>query len=359
MQIGRLATSPLVKSNWEKPVGLWLCASAGLLSGMVLVGGYTRLTGSGLSMTSWTFTGNSLPRGQQWLDEFEKYKLFPEYIRMHHGRMSLDEFKEIYFVEWFHRMLGRATGIFFVLPFAGLLAAGIVKRPLALRISGLAGLGLCQAFIGWWMVKSGLKQELLQDSGRPRVSSYRMCFHWLMALTLYGSTLWLSWALLLKRTSLPVAVLSKVRRAALPATGCAAATLVSGPFVAGNDAGRAYNSWPKMGDVWVPPEVSMMVSEPKRIFEDTAVVQFNHRMLAYSTVLSSIGFGLAAHALVPKGSGLLSIACKAVPALALMQMCLGITTLLMYVPTGLGVAHQGGGLAVFTGLLLVRFLTSH
>ena len=170
--------------------------------------------------------------------------------------------------------------------------------------------------------------------------------------------LWLSWSLLLRKPQLAASALSQLRKSAVPATVCAGATLASGPFVAGNDAGRAFNSWPKMGDVWMPEEVMTIAAEPRKLFEDTAVVQFNHRMLAYSTVLTSLGFGWVASSIVPKGSGLISVACRAVPAIAVLQMCLGISTLLMYVPTSLGVAHQGGGLTLFTSLLLVRFLTS-
>ena len=342
-----------------------------MVTSMIFIGGYTRLSGSGLSMTTWNLAGRSLPKGEDWLKEFEQYKQFPEYKKMYDGRMTIDEFKRIYFVEWFHRMLGRATGAVFLLPLSGFLVAGALRKPLLYRLGALGSLGLTQGLIGWWMVRSGLNPELLDASKPPRVSSYRMCFHWLMALGLYGGCSWLAMSLLLKRpTAMPRGVLERIRKASLFPLSFAAVTLTSGPFVAGNDAGRAFNSWPKMGDVWVPEEVKdfgrQVISGVeignssdaayRRIFEDTAIVQFTHRCLAYGTVLSSLGFGWFSSRLVPRGS-ILSMAVRAVPLVAIAQMTLGITTLLMYVPLELGLAHQAGGLAVFSSLLLVRYLT--
>jgi heme a synthase len=345
-----------VKSGWEKPVGYWLAGSSAFVIGMVGVGGYTRLSGAGLSMTDWNFSGKWLPRTDiAWQDEFSKYKESPEYIRMHKDRMSLDEFKQIYFTEWFHRMLGRATGLFFTVPLAGFAALGVIKKPLGFRLSALAGLGLTQGFVGWWMVRSGLKKELLETGKPPRVSSYRMCFHWLMALSLYAGTLWCSWSLLLPTLAIPHASKILLRRALLPITGFTGLTLASGPFVAGIDAGRAYNTWPKMIDRWIPESYSL--KSVASTFEDTGTVQFNHRILAYSTVASAFGYYWVAKNIVSQYGGPLLYATRALPLVAFSQMCLGITTLLFYVPIELGVLHQLGGLATFTSLLLVRFLT--
>jgi cytochrome c oxidase assembly protein subunit 15 len=154
--------------------------------------------------------------------------------------------------------------------------------------------------------------------------------------------------------------LTGIRRALLPATVTAGLTLLSGPFVAGNDAGRAYNNWPKMGYDWVPPEVVEFWRNPKQniksLFEETAVIQFHHRLLAYSTVASAVWFGLRSRVLLPL-AGLSPLLAWSLPTIALAQMTLGITTLLMYVPTSLGVAHQGGGLATLTTILILRHLT--
>ena len=356
----------LVKPGWEKLVGGWLTGASGLLGGMILVGGYTRLSGSGLSMTSWKFQGKWLPSNQHdWEAQFERYKKFPEYQKLYAGVMTLDEFKEIFFVEWFHRMLGRFTGLYAAVPFLGLVATGIMKRRLAMHLGGVLALGGVQGFVGWWMVRSGLDAKLLIDDKRPRVSPYRMAFHWVMALAIFAGTITPAmWLLIPSRISVVtpqvLAAVSGIRKAMLPVTAATSLTLVSGPFVAGNDAGRAYNNWPKMNYDWVPPEVLKFWESPvdnyKMMFQDTAVVQFHHRLLAYTTVATAIGFGVKSRVLFPL-AGLSPLLAYTLPGIALAQMTLGITTLLMYVPTSLGVAHQGGGLATFATLLLLRHLT--
>jgi cytochrome c oxidase assembly protein subunit 15 len=332
---------------------------------MILVGGYTRLSGSGLSMTSWKFQGAWLPRSTEaWETEFERYKQFPEYQRLYAGRMTLEEFKEIFFVEWFHRMLGRFTGLYAAVPFALLAATGIMQKRLIRHLAGVLALGGMQGFVGWWMVRSGLDAKKMKENERPRVSAYRMAFHWTMALAIFAGTitpaLWFLAPARVALTQEAVVAMKGIRRAMLPATIATGLTLLSGPFVAGNDAGRAYNNWPKMGYDWVPQEVVELWKDPagkfSTLFEDTAVIQFHHRLLAYSTVGSALWFGLRSKALFPL-AGLSPLLAWSLPTIALAQMTLGITTLLMYVPTSLGVAHQGGGLATFTTLLLLRHLT--
>ena len=356
----------LVKPGWERVVGSWLAGASGLLGGMILVGGYTRLSGSGLSMTSWKFQGTWLPPNKEsWEREFERYKQFPEYQRLYAGRMSLDEFKEIFFVEWFHRMLGRFTGLYAAVPFAAFAATGIMQKRLSRHLGGVLALGAMQGFVGWWMVRSGLDPKRMKENERPRVSAYRMAFHWTMALAIFAGTFTPAlWLLAPARTAAlappAAAALRSIRRAMIPVSIATGLTLLSGPFVAGNDAGRAYNNWPKMGYDWVPPEVAEFWKSPREkistLFEDTAVIQFHHRMLAYSTVATAVGFGLRTRALFPL-AGLSPLLAFSLPAIALAQMTLGITTLLMYVPTSLGVAHQGGGLATFATLILLRHIT--
>jgi cytochrome c oxidase assembly protein subunit 15 len=353
----------LVKPGWEKFVGTWLAGATGLLGGMILVGGYTRLSGSGLSMTSWKFSGTWLPQGTEaWEKEFERYKGYPEYKRMYNGIMSLDEFKQIFFVEWFHRMLGRFTGLYAAIPLAGFAAAGIIQRRLGMHLLGVLGMGGMQGFVGWWMVRSGLDEKLLVDNNRPRVSPYRMAFHWTMALAIFGATMtpamWLLAPSRLAATPAVTAALRSIRRWMLPMTAATGLTLLSGPFVAGNDAGRAYNNWPKMGYDWVPPEVYAFWRNPdyETLCQNTAVIQFHHRMLAYSTVASAFLFGVMTRRLFPL-AGLPGGLALTLPGIATAQMCLGIATLMMYVPTELGVAHQGGGLATFATILALRHLT--
>mmetsp|Transcript_56646 Transcript_56646/g.120507 ORF Transcript_56646/g.120507 Transcript_56646/m.120507 type:complete len:479 (+) Transcript_56646:99-1535(+) len=361
------ATSHLVKPGWEKLVGVWLLGASGMLFAMTSIGGYTRLSGSGLSMTDWRIEGRSLPRTDEaWMKEFEGYKQYPEYQRLHNGTMQLEDFKRIYFVEWFHRMFGRSAAVYFALPLAAFGVAGIVRKSLFARLGGLFGLGISQAFVGWWMVRSGFDPPekhtpTLGPNQRPRVSPYRLASHWTAALTLYIGCLWQALTLLRKPPALAhgtqeaVRAALKVRRLALPVTAAVALTLLSGPFVAGNDAGRAYNTWPKMNYDWVPPEWLEAVNDPqgkmRHFFEETGVVQFNHRCLAYTSVLGSLalaGYGISQ----PLSSGA-AAAVRFLPIAVSAQMCLGIATLLLYVPVELGVAHQAGGLFVLTALATV------
>lgn len=356
----------LVRAGYEKKVGWWLVGTSGMLYSMIAIGGYTRLSGSGLSMTDWRIEGRSLPRSEeQWLMEFKEYKQFPEYQRLH-PNMQVDEFKQIYFVEWFHRMWGRSAGVLFALPLGYFMARRALKAPLAIRLTGLLGLGLSQAYVGWWMVRSGFdKPEVhtptLGPNQRPRVSPYRLASHWTAALTLYTGCVWSALSLLrpspsmLHPTPQAISAAKSLRIAALPVVGFLALTLITGPFVAGNDAGRAYNTWPKMLDDWVPPEVFKAMSAPVRswraFFEDTAVVQFDHRIAAYGSLLSTCG--LFAYSMTLPLSPAAVFAARLIPAVVFGQLCLGITTLLHYVPTDLGVAHQAGGVAVLTSLLFL------
>lgn len=360
--------SHLLKAGFERQVGLWLLGTSGMIYSMIAIGGYTRLSGSGLSMTDWRIEGRSLPRGEEaWRQEFEEYQKYPEYQRMHAGMMELDEFKRIYFVEWFHRMWGRSAAVLFGVPLVYYLGRGIVKPALAARLLGLFGLGLSQAMVGWWMVRSGFDPPerhtpLAGEHQRPRVSAYRLASHWTAALTIYAGVLWSSLQLLraspavLHPSGAAVTAARRLRFAAWPATALVLLTLVSGPFVAGNDAGRAYNTWPMMLEYWVPPEWYRAAAEPvirwRAWFEETGVVQFNHRLLAYSSVASCCGvFAYASQ--LPGLSPAAWAAARLLPVAVAGQLVLGITTLLYCVPTELGVAHQAGGVAVLSVLLFV------
>jgi len=361
----RAVVGALVRPGYEKSVGLWLVGTSGLLYTMIAIGGYTRLSGSGLSMTDWRIEGRRLPwTAEEWEREFEQYKLYPEYKRLHGGMMDLDEFKRIYFVEWFHRMWGRAVGVLFGVPLAYFSVRRILKAPLVLRLSGLFALGLSQAFVGWWMVRSGMEAPekhtpTLGPHQRPRVSPYRLATHWTAALTLYVGCVWTSLTLLrpspavLHPTSEAIAAAKRLRAFALPVAALVGLTLLSGPFVAGNDAGHAYNTWPKMNYDWVPPEWTAAIMRPlsgwRAFFEDTAVVQFDHRCLAYASTFSALSL-FAYSTRIPVSAAVCNAA-YVLPVLVGGQMCLGIATLLLYVPTELGVLHQAGGVAVLTGLV--------
>ncbi|CAD7938038.1 unnamed protein product [Amoebophrya sp. A25] len=359
-------------------VGAWLLGTAGMLFGMIVIGGYTRLSGSGLSMTKWEFQGTLLPANEElWQQEFTAYKETPEYKKLHAGTMDLDGFKRIYFVEWFHRMWGRGLGLVFGLP---LLYLGAYRRALTpmlgARLGGLLVLGASQAFIGWWMVRSGFvdpKEHMPHSDNKvPRVSAYRLATHLAAALTIYGGVLYTGLrvlqtpSLLAGKPSAGSGGLDTVakafsrhaalRKLALMQAAIVSTTIISGAFVAGNDAGLDYNTWPKMLDDWVPDKVTSgyakAVSDPRILFEDTACVQFNHRMLAYFSAGSALALSVTARkwrALVSPQA--LFWAGYALPVAVFGQIGLGITTLLHCVPAHLGVLHQAGGVTVLSALL--------
>ncbi|KAL8439375.1 hypothetical protein Efla_001845 [Eimeria flavescens] len=337
-----------VKEEYRKPVGLWLLGCCGWVAGLVLWGGLTRLTESGLSMTRWKFSGSKWPCSEEeWLEEFAAYQArkhtsqTPEYLQLNLG-MSLSDYKRIYFFEWTHRWLGRAAGILFFLGAAACALKRCVKKPLAVRLAVYGLLGGFQGLVGWWMVRSGLKEPETEVK-TPRVSPYRLAFHLVTATCLYTLLLWQSLALLLPSPSRAAAATAAAATAAAAKQAHAFAalsgvTFVSGAFVAGNDAGRCCNTWPKMLNNWVPPEVYVQPITWRRFFENPPTVQFDHRCLAYLTLLSSflIHFANKNKPLPPP----VKAALRFLPFIASLQVLLGITTLLLYVPTELGVLHQ-------------------
>lgn len=370
--------SPFVKPGWEVAISTWIFGVAGMCFGMILIGGYTRLSGSGLSMTSWKFQGTMLPcTKNEWDRQFDIYKTTPEYKKLHASTMDMDEFKQIYFVEWFHRMWGRATGLFFALPGLVFAANKAIKPKLAIQMAVLLSLGVSQAFVGWWMVRSGFvepKEHMpLSNNEAPRVSAYRLTTHLAAALTIYGGLIWTGMQVitpqnLISKKSLlngivPINTANRTLKLGLMGvTTLVTTTILSGGFVAGNDAGCAYNTWPQMKDdnnEWIPDDVrksySLTTGSPRMFFEDTATVQFNHRMLSYSSALSA--FGLAGYVWSKGGVNRLDpfaarIVGRYLPVMVIGQVSLGIMTLLNAVPTSYGVAHQGMGVGVLTTLLL-------
>ncbi|CAM6099605.1 unnamed protein product [Calypogeia fissa] len=350
-----LEAVPLVVAGTEaqRKVSLWLFGCSGWVFSMVVLGGVTRLTRSGLSMTEWKFAGGLPPMSrEEWDVEFAKYQKSPEYKRVNKG-MDLEQFKFIYWMEYAHRMWGRGLGLAFVGPFAYFIAKGYITRPLALRLSALMAMGGSQGLVGWWMVKSGL-EEPKSEYAQPRVSPYRLAAHLSSAFVIYSGLFWtaLSVAMPEPPPAVNMAMLEatrKVRKLALPVAALVSVTAVSGAFVAGNDAGHAYNSFPKMGDTWIPEGILEMKPLIKNFFENTATVQFDHRILAVTT-LSSIGGMWLATRKLPLHPAVKSLLDSTL-SMAGLQVTLGISALLLYVPVSLGSAHQAGALTLFTIVL--------
>ncbi|KAL6554726.1 Cytochrome c oxidase assembly protein cox15 [Orobanche hederae] len=339
----------------QKAVGIWLFVSAAWVFSIVILGGVTRLTRSGLSMTDWKFTGRLPPLSDdEWLIEFENYKQSPEYKRIN-KRMNLNEFKSIYWMEYVHRMWGRALGIMFALPFSYFLRKGYITLQLGLRLSGLFALGAGQGLIGWWMVKSGL-EEPISEYAEPRVSPYRLAAHLTSAFVIYTGLFWTALSVVMPEPPAEsvawVQGAAKVKRLVLPVSILVGITAVSGAFVAGNDAGRSFNTFPKMGDTWIPEDVFTMKPLIRNFFENTATVQLDHRILATATFFSIGGlwWSTRKHDIHPAIRSLIG----STVGMAALQVTLGISTLLSYVPVSLGTAHQAGALTLLTLMILLN-----
>jgi cytochrome c oxidase assembly protein subunit 15 len=304
---------------------------------MVVVGGATRLTQSGLSIVEWKpVTGIVPPLSQaDWQAEFDKYKTIPQYERVNRG-MSLEEFKTIFWWEWSHRVLGRLVGAVFLLPFLWLVWRGWVDRRLGVALTGIFALGAVQGAVGWWMVASGLTE-------RVAVSQYRLAFHLTLACLIYAA---------LVRTADRVATGAPVatpRRIGLGASALLVLVLVQiylGALVAGLHAGLIYNTWPLIDGSLVPDGARLFFIAPgwRNLFENTLTVQFDHRMVAYAVWLFAL-LHAADVARTPRGGGVLTSA-LALAAAVTLQAVLGIATLLYQAPLALALLHQAMAIAV-------------
>ena len=312
-------------------VRAWLIAMAALVFCMVIVGGATRLTDSGLSITEWQPLLGAIPplTEAHWLEALEKYRQIPEYQLVNKG-MSLEEFKFIYWWEWAHRFLGRVIGLAFFLPFAYFAVTGALTGKTAMRCGVLFVLGGLQGALGWYMVASGLVD-------RVDVSQYRLAAHLTLATVIFGAILWVLFGLAQSRRS-PSGGREWM---ALLLVGLIILQVAAGGFVAGINAGFGFNTWPLMEGALVPP--GLMVAEPwwRNMFENALTVQFNHRVLAYVITVAAVAYAYV----VRSPTSLLLLA-----AITL-QVVLGIWTLLWAVPLWLGLAHQGGALLVLTAAL--------
>ena len=328
----------------RRSVAYWLLALAGLVLAMVVLGGITRLHHAGLSIVDWRpLVGVLPPFGEEaWQALFADYKRFPEYQEINRG-MTLDEFKGIFWLEYAHRLLGRIVGIAFALPFVWFLVRRAFDRTLALKVLAIGILGGLQGLLGWYMVQSGLVD-------RPDVSPYRLAAHLGLAVAIYGCLIWVALGLLIGGTVERVRLASRWRVTVWGATGLVFLTIISGAFVAGNDAGLAYNTFPLMADAIVPPDIFLIEPLWRNFFENVPLVQLDHRLLAMLTALVVIL--LWAAALRWLGPTPARVALHAAAVAVLGQFVLGIATLLTFVPVPLGAAHQVGAMVVFTAILV-------
>ncbi|XP_077972349.1 heme A synthase COX15-like [Styela clava] len=333
----------------QKIIGWWLAGCCGLVVGAVVLGGVTRLTESGLSMVDWhLIKGMKPPTSQEdWENEFNKYKQFPEFRILNHD-MTLKEFKFIWYMEYSHRMWGRLIGVVYLLPLAYFWKKGWLNRGMKIKSGLLGTLLVSQGLIGWFMVKSGL-EERFADSDVPRVSQYRLATHLGSAFLLYTGMLWMSLTQLLSKKSLNLSTTRKLvlRYHAYGLMSLVFVTALSGAFVAGLDAGLVYNSYPKMADRWIPSDLTAFTPKWLNIFENPTTVQFDHRILGHLSLASVMSMWY----MVRRSSGVHSraiLASNFMLGMAFIQVLLGVTTLLTYVPTSTAAMHQSGSLTLLS-----------
>src|SRR4051812_14848030 len=325
-------------SNRLRAVRLWLLAAAAMIFLTLVVGGATRLTESGLSITEWKPVSGILPplSEEAWRKEFEAYQAIPQYQERNRG-MSLDAFKVIYWWEWTHRLLARSTGAVFLLPFLYFLWRGWVPPRLRVRLWGIFAGGAALGAVGWWMVSSGLA-----GSGRVSVSQYRLAFHLTLATAVYAAVLWTAQQLAAQR---PLDAPARLRFGAMAIGGLVLAQIYLGALVAGLDAGLVYNTWPLIDGAFVPDASHLMFLQPawRNFFENTLTVQFDHRMLAYLIWLAVMLHANDAWRARREVGGALILA-----GAVTLQALLGIVTLLHQAPIELALTHQMLAILMFT-----------
>jgi heme a synthase len=317
---------------------IWLFTVAALVFLMVSIGGATRLTGSGLSITEWQPIMGTLPPLSQadWQDAFTKYQQIPQYHHVNSG-MSIQAFKFIFWWEWTHRFLGRLIGFAFFVPFVIFLVAGQIPRGLTAKLAGLFALGALQGFAGWYMVSSGL-------ADRIDVSQYRLALHMGLAILIFGALIWVALSLA-EVSGRAVTVRPTGTRTAAAIVLLVLVQIVLGAFVAGLKAGAGYNTWPLMDGRLIPDGLGAMQPWYLNLFENALTVQFNHRLVAYALLLATLWHAWSMSHDAPDPHARTSALVLAAAVLA--QATLGIWTLLAQVPLALGLAHQAGAAAVF------------
>jgi heme a synthase len=328
-------------------VATWLFVCCALVFAMVVVGGVTRLTGSGLSIVEWQPIMGALPplSDADWQQTFEKYQQTPQFKLVNHA-MTVAEFKGIFWWEYVHRLLGRLIGVIFFVPLLWFIARREIPQGYAWRLAGIFVLGALQGAMGWYMVKSGLVDN-------PRVSQFRLTAHLGLALAIFAAMFWTALTLIApERARLASPPQRSTRAWAIGFTVLVCVMILSGGFVAGIRAGFAYNSFPLMNGSFVPPEILLLEPWWRNFFWNMATVQFDHRIIAWLLAFCApvLWWKLRTAPGMPsraRGGGHLLL------ALVALQILLGIATLLLVVPIPLAAAHQTGAVLVFAAALNV------
>jgi cytochrome c oxidase assembly protein subunit 15 len=345
--LAAVAATPSDEVRPHRAVAAWLYVCCALVFAMVVVGGITRLTHSGLSIVEWQPIVGTLPplTDAQWQETFDKYRQTPEFRLVNHA-MTLAEFKGIFWWEYFHRLLGRAIGFAFLVPLVVLAVRRRIPAGYGWKLGAIFVLGGLQGAMGWYMVQSGLIDD-------PRVSQFRLTAHLGIALAIFAAMLWVALSLTWpRRAELQAPAQRGVRRFSYAVVGVVFAMILTGGFVAGIRAGFAYNTFPLMHGALVPPEILMLEPWWRNFFWNMATVQFDHRLLAWALALlvPLLWWQLRATPALParaRAGGHLLL------ALLALQIALGIATLVLVVPIPLAAAHQAGAVLVFAAALNV------
>jgi heme a synthase len=340
-----------------RAVRRWMYATMLAVIIALVVGGITRLTESGLSITEWKPVSGVLPplSDADWQEAFRQFQQIPQAQTVHAG-ITLERFKVIFFWEWIHRVLARLVGLVIALPFFYLLLTKRLRPSLRLRLANLPLLVGLQGAMGWYMVQSGLTE-------RTSVSQYRLTAHLALALVIYVIAAWTAFRLRAPDeasqrgvgTDRVVAHRGGVDGGALALAVLVFAVILTGGFVAGLDAGLVYNTWPLMGGQFVPPTYGDLSPAWLNSFENRAAVQFNHRLLAYLTLAGALWLAWRRRAAVAPAHPA-SRAWLWVPLAALLQVALGVATVLLHVPIAIAALHQLGAVALLTAALYAAAL---
>jgi cytochrome c oxidase assembly protein subunit 15 len=334
--------SPSERHSSKRPnhhlVVAWLYVLAGMIFAMVVIGGLTRLTESGLSMVEWRPATGWLPplSDAAWQAEFEKYQAFPQYQLLNQG-MALEDFKNIYWPEYLHRLMGRVIGLAFALPFIWFALTRRLPSGMAFKLGGIFALGAAQGALGWFMVLSGLVDA-------PAVSHYRLVAHLGLAILLYGLILSTAWSVAAPQPD------KNWHSAGLAVSALIFLQILVGGLVAGLDAGQIHNTWPSMDGAFLPDTAIDLEPAWRNFFDNPSMVQFEHRMLGYLASLAVVGFGISLSVSARNASrrrlGAVLL------AVLIGQMILGIVTVLQGAPAGIAALHQTGALVLLTVALM-------
>jgi cytochrome c oxidase assembly protein subunit 15 len=321
---------------------------------MIAVGGLTRLTDSGLAITEWKPVTGALPPMSEaaWTAEFDKYRTIPEYQLQNKG-MSLAEFKAIYWWEWGHRQLGRVIGLVWALGFVFFLATRRIPTGWTGKLLFIGGLGGLQGFVGWWMVSSGLREGMLD------VASYRLATHLGLAFVIFGFIAWYVFQLGRSQAELLQARRSKdgqLSRLASILIGFAFVQIIWGALVAGIDAGRAYPDWPLMAGGFLPPDPFGLAPLWRNFFEDAGLVQFVHRMIGYALFLYALFVWSRARRSAHYAT---RRAFHTVMGMMILQVVLGIVTVIYSAPWQVAILHQVGAVVLWALILRARFVAQY